>query len=95
MRFFATVLATLAVGAIAANSVADEEYSTVMVTEYTTYCPKAASTPVPEASSSAVPSITVSNGVTYSISRPLITSTITRCNKWYVFSLKESTRMND
>lgn len=28
--------------------------------------------------------MTVSNGVTYSISRPLITSTITKCNKWYV-----------
>lgn len=32
------------------------------------------------------PSITVSDGVTYSISRPLITSTITKCNKWYVLS---------
>ncbi|GFF51192.1 hypothetical protein IFM61606_07197 [Aspergillus udagawae] len=81
MRFFAAVLATLAVGAIAADAVADEDYSTVMVTETTTYCPKATSAPVPELSSSAVPSITVSNGVTYSISRPLITSTITRCNK--------------
>ncbi|EAW18399.1 putative GPI anchored protein [Aspergillus fischeri NRRL 181] len=79
MRFFATILATLAVGAVASNAVADEEYSTVVVTEYSTYCPKATS--VPEASSSAVPSITVSDGVTYSISRPLITSTITKCNK--------------
>ncbi|KAF7136804.1 hypothetical protein CNMCM5793_006322 [Aspergillus hiratsukae] len=75
MRFFAPLLAILAVGAIAADSAADEEYSTVIVTETTTYCPKA--------TSSAVPSITVSNGVTYSISRPLITSTITKCNKWY------------
>jgi hypothetical protein len=33
-----------------------------------------------------VPSITVSDGVTYSISRPLITSTITKCNKWYALS---------
>ncbi|KAF4253241.1 hypothetical protein CNMCM8714_006597 [Aspergillus fumigatus] len=79
MRFFATVLATLAVGAVASNAVADEEYSTVVVTEYSTYCPSATS--VPEASSSAAPSITVSDGVTYSISRPLITSTITKCNK--------------
>jgi hypothetical protein len=52
MRFFATVLATLAVGAVASNAVADEEYSTVVVTEYSTYCPSATS--VPEASSSAV-----------------------------------------
>jgi hypothetical protein len=54
MRFFAAVLATLAVGAIAADAVADEDYSTVMVTETTTYCPKATSAPVPELSSSAV-----------------------------------------
>ncbi|RHZ43343.1 putative GPI anchored protein [Aspergillus thermomutatus] len=95
MRFFAAVLATLAVGAIATDAAADEEYSTVMVTEYTTYCPEAASTAVPDVSSSAVPSITVSNGVTYSISRPLITSTVTRCNKWYVHRIRVNVNVND
>lgn len=46
MRFFAALLATLAVGAIAADSAADEEYSTVIVTETTTYCPEATSSAV-------------------------------------------------
>ncbi|KAA8652316.1 hypothetical protein EYZ11_009302 [Aspergillus tanneri] len=69
---FAAVLATLAVGAVAT-----EVEQTVYVTEYATIC-QATSLPsgIPTA-----PAITVSNGVTYSISRPLITSTVTHCEK--------------
>ncbi|EAW06293.1 putative GPI anchored protein [Aspergillus clavatus NRRL 1] len=81
MRFFAAVLTTLAVRALAANApdAKNEDYSTVVVTDYATFCPEATSGALP--ASTGLPSITVSNGITYSISRPLITSTVTRCNK--------------
>lgn len=71
---FSLAVAALAAGAAAA--VAPQEEMTVTVTEYTTYCPSA--------TMSHLPQYTVSAGHSYSISRPLITSTVTHCEKWYV-----------
>ncbi|KAL2827304.1 hypothetical protein BJY01DRAFT_255728 [Aspergillus pseudoustus] len=80
MKFsFAAVAAFLAVGAVA-HGADSEEYTTVVVTEYTTYCPKATTL---TAGTETVPvetpgTVTLSNGP-YTITRPLITTTITRC----------------
>ncbi|KAJ0418155.1 hypothetical protein BJY00DRAFT_315214 [Aspergillus carlsbadensis] len=80
MKFsFAAVAAFLAVGAVA-HGADSEDYTTVVVTEYTTYCPKATTL---TAGTETVPvetpgTVTLSNGP-YTITRPLITTTITRC----------------
>ncbi|KKK16686.1 hypothetical protein AOCH_006550, partial [Aspergillus ochraceoroseus] len=81
--FAATVVAALAAGAVASVS-AEEEYTTVVVTEYTTFCPEA-TTLTAGSETIAVPSagiVTLSNGP-YTVTRPLITSTVTRCTTWY------------
>lgn len=72
---FSLAVAALAAGAAAAVAPQEEE-QTVTVTEYTTYCPSA--------TMSQLPQYTTSAGHSYSISRPLITSTVTHCEKWYV-----------
>ncbi|KAL4869988.1 hypothetical protein BDV12DRAFT_195797 [Aspergillus spectabilis] len=80
MKFsFAAVAALLAVGAIA-HGADSEEYTTVVVTEYTTYCPKSTTLSV---GTEIVPvetpgTVTLSNGP-YTVTRPLLTTTITRC----------------
>ncbi|KAL2811195.1 hypothetical protein BJX63DRAFT_287758 [Aspergillus granulosus] len=80
MKFsFAAVAAFLAVGAVA-HGADSEEYTTVVVTEYTTYCPKSTTL---TAGTETIPvetpgTITLSNGP-YTITRPLLTTTITRC----------------
>ncbi|KAL3473621.1 hypothetical protein BJX99DRAFT_233230 [Aspergillus californicus] len=81
MKFsFAAVAAFLAVGAVAS-----QEYTTIEVTEYTTYCPKSTTL---TAGSETIPvetpgSVTLSSGP-YTVTRPLLTTTITRCKAWYV-----------
>ncbi|KAL2824655.1 hypothetical protein BDW59DRAFT_162307 [Aspergillus cavernicola] len=79
MKFtFAAVAAFLAVGAVAHGD--SEDYTTVVVTEYTTYCPKSTTL---TAGSETIPvetpgTVTFSNGP-YTVTRPLLTTTITRC----------------
>ncbi|KAL2872272.1 putative GPI anchored protein [Aspergillus lucknowensis] len=83
MKFsFAAVTAFLAVGAVAsvANGGDSEEYTTVVVTDYTTYCPSSTTL---VAGTETVPvetpgTVTLSNGP-YTVTRPLLTTTITRC----------------
>lgn len=78
MRFSLAALAALAVGA-AAN-----DYTTEVVTEYTTYCPSA--TAISHRSSTwsvTAPTTLTMSGGPYTVTRPMITSTVTRCNKWY------------
>ncbi|KAE8334663.1 hypothetical protein BDV24DRAFT_145512 [Aspergillus arachidicola] len=73
MRFsVAAVFAAVAAGVVA------EEVRTVIVTETATYCPK---------STDAIgvsPTESISIPAGYTTTRPLITSTVTECNKWYV-----------
>ncbi|KAL4925902.1 putative GPI anchored protein [Aspergillus undulatus] len=57
-----------------------QQYTTVEVTEYTTYCPKSTTL---TAGTETIPvetpgTVTLSNGP-YTVTRPLITSTITHC----------------
>ncbi|KAL4880476.1 hypothetical protein BJY04DRAFT_191380 [Aspergillus karnatakaensis] len=82
MKFsFAAVAALLAVGAVAHGHAEEEEvYTTITVTDYTTYC--AASTTL-SVGTEIIPvetpgTVTLSNGP-YTITRPLLTTTITRC----------------
>jgi len=76
MRFSIAALATLALG------VAATDYTTEVVTQYTTYCPEATS--IVHGShtySVSTPGhITMSHGP-YTVTRPLITQTITECSK--------------
>ncbi|RJE19748.1 hypothetical protein PHISCL_07922 [Aspergillus sclerotialis] len=74
MRFSATALL-----ALAATAVATDDYVTETVTEYATYCP-ASSSGIAQGSSS-VPAVEPTQAPGYTTTRPLITSTITRCNK--------------
>ncbi|GES66159.1 hypothetical protein ATEIFO6365_0013012700 [Aspergillus terreus] len=82
MRFslFATV-ATLAAGVMA--GAADEQPETVVVTEYTTFCPKSSTSFVhgTETYSVSTPGHYTMTGGPYTITRPLITSTVTRCTQ--------------
>jgi hypothetical protein len=79
MRFSIVALA-LAAGALAADV-------TETVTQYTTYCPEA--TTISHGShtySISTPGhITMTNGP-FTVTRPLITQTVTQCNSWYVDS---------
>ncbi|KAI9927368.1 hypothetical protein ASPWEDRAFT_30728 [Aspergillus wentii DTO 134E9] len=82
MRFsIAATLATLTMGAAAAQ--AAQQASTVVVTDYTTYCPKSSSSIVhgSETYSVSAPGPVTMTGGPYTVTRPLITSTITHCNK--------------
>lgn len=76
MRFSIATALTLAAGACA-NVV------TETVTQYTTYCPEATS--IVHGShtySISTPGhITMSHGP-YTVTRPLMTSTVTQCNQW-------------
>ncbi|KAL5335019.1 hypothetical protein BJX70DRAFT_376257 [Aspergillus crustosus] len=80
MKFsFAAVAAFLAVGAVA-HGADHEEYITVVVTDYTTYCPQSTTLSV---GTEVIPvetpgTVTLSNGP-YTVTRPLLTTTITRC----------------
>ncbi|KAJ6083750.1 hypothetical protein N7467_007885 [Penicillium canescens] len=75
MRFSIAALAAVAVGAVASD------VTTEVVTQYTTYCPEATS--VVHGShtySISTPGhITMTNGP-YTVTRPLVTSTVTQCN---------------
>lgn len=75
MRVSFAALTALAATALAHGGAHDDDVVTETVTDYTTYCP----------SSSAMPTqVPVSSGsASYSMSTPVITSTITRCTKWY------------
>ncbi|KAJ6134347.1 hypothetical protein N7523_000669 [Penicillium sp. IBT 18751x] len=79
MRFSIVALA-LAAGALAADV-------TETVTQYTTYCPEA--TTISHGShtySISTPGhITMTNGP-FTVTRPMITQTVTQCNSWYVHS---------
>ncbi|RDW90869.1 putative GPI anchored protein [Aspergillus mulundensis] len=89
MKFsFAAATALLAGVAVAAvhpgSDESAEQYTTVEVTEYTTYCPKATTL---VAGSETVPVetpgvVTLSNGP-YTVTRPLLTTTVTRCKAWH------------
>ncbi|RAH76325.1 hypothetical protein BO86DRAFT_325971 [Aspergillus japonicus CBS 114.51] len=80
----AAVVASLAAGAIAT------EYKTVVVTEYATYCPQATSLAAGPGTASqgnpsaAQPTTVTISGTAYTYSTPLVTSTVTHCDKWYV-----------
>lgn len=79
MRFsIAAALSALAATAVASDVV------TETVTQYTTYCPE--STSIVHGShtySISTPGhITMTNGP-FTVTRPLVTSTVTECNKWY------------
>ncbi|KAJ5605937.1 hypothetical protein N7510_008718 [Penicillium lagena] len=76
MRFSIAALATLAMG------VAATDYTTEVVTHFTTYCPEATSIVHGSHtySVSTPGAITMSHGP-YTVTRPLITKTITECNK--------------
>ncbi|OGE54845.1 hypothetical protein PENARI_c005G11195 [Penicillium arizonense] len=75
MRFSIAALAAVAVGAVASD------VTTEVLTQYTTYCPEATS--VVHGShtySISTPGhITMTNGP-YTVTRPLVTSTVTQCN---------------
>ncbi|PLB47045.1 hypothetical protein P170DRAFT_511698 [Aspergillus steynii IBT 23096] len=77
MRFsLATAaLATMAVGVVAA----EEPVQTVIVTETATFCPKVSTLPAETTVTQPAPAS--ATNVRYSTTRPLITSTVTRCNK--------------
>lgn len=79
MRFSIVALA-LAAGAVASDI-------TETVTQYTTYCPEA--TTISHGSHtysiSAPGHITMTHGP-FTVTRPLITQTVTQCNAWYVNS---------
>ncbi|PKY05304.1 hypothetical protein P168DRAFT_318320 [Aspergillus campestris IBT 28561] len=77
---FAAVFAAVVAGVVATEPA--EDVSTVMVTETTTYCPSSSAAAV--TSTPASEEITTSNGLPYTVTRPMITSTITHCNKWYL-----------
>ncbi|KAI9036577.1 putative GPI anchored protein [Aspergillus affinis] len=79
MRFsLATAaLATMAVGVVAA----EEPVQTVVVTETATFCPKVSTLPVSEQTTVTQPAPVSATNVRYSTTRPLITSTVTRCSK--------------
>ncbi|OQE19171.1 hypothetical protein PENSTE_c016G05907 [Penicillium steckii] len=75
MRFSVAAAITMAAGAFAG-------VVTETVTDYTTYCPEATSI-VHGGSTYSVPSagtVTLSNGP-YTVTRPLVTQTVTQCNK--------------
>ncbi|KAF9886150.1 hypothetical protein FE257_011975 [Aspergillus nanangensis] len=79
LSLFASI-ATFAVGTIAA--MANDEVETVVVTDYTTYCPKSTSiVHGSETYSVSAPGSVTMTGGPYTITRPLITSTVTKCNK--------------
>jgi len=75
MRFSIAALAALAAGALA--------NTTETVTQYTTYCPEA--TTISHSghtySISTPGHITMTHGP-FTVTRPLITQTVTQCNKW-------------
>ncbi|RMJ22153.1 hypothetical protein PHISP_06984 [Aspergillus sp. HF37] len=77
MRVSIAALTALAATAIATG--AADDVITETVTDYTTYCPSSSAHPtqVPVSSGSA----------SYSMSTPVITSTVTRCTKWYASSV--------
>ena len=78
MRFSIAALTALAAGALAADV-------TETVTQFTTYCPEA--TTIAHGShtySISTPGhITMTHGP-FTVTRPLVTQTVTQCNKWYV-----------
>lgn len=78
MRFsFAAALSALAATAVASDVV------TETVTQYTTYCPEATSiVHSGHTYSISTPGhITMTHGP-FTVTRPLVTSTVTECHKW-------------
>ncbi|KAK1141345.1 hypothetical protein N8T08_009136 [Aspergillus melleus] len=67
----------MAVGVVAA----EEPVQTVVVTETATFCPKVSTLPVSEQTTVTQPAPVSATNVRYSTTRPLITSTVTRCSK--------------
>ncbi|KAJ5946770.1 hypothetical protein N7454_003609 [Penicillium verhagenii] len=76
MRFSITAVLALAAGAIATEAV------TETVTKYTTYCPEATSIVHSGTTYSiSTPGHLTMSGGHYTVTRPLITSTVTECKK--------------
>ncbi|KAL4779332.1 hypothetical protein BJX76DRAFT_361906 [Aspergillus varians] len=76
MKFSVAAAALFAAGAVAA-----QQYTTVEVTEYATYCPSATTLIAgSETYPVETPGIITLSGGPYTVTRPLLTTTVTHCN---------------